>query len=424
MDGFSVGGVEKYQTDLMLRISKERFVVGAISVSEPPKNTKYIDELKKNGNPVYFVPPEEDGEYSFMYLVQELKKCVEDFQPDIIHSHHCSIRYAIVADLFIKNTYKLHTVHADAFLEAYFIGKQIKTPWYGKFQRLPFYNQDAIDAGIDKLVRGKYHGVNINLESKVYPKFLVEDARNDIFKGARMIEKAYKWFGVHPLAISESVKESVQMMYGLEEVDVILNGIDHVKYSTDALEKKTSDKVTTLIHVGRFDEGKNQELLINTMIEVVKTRKDIRLVLVGDGRFRLKLMKYALKNGVLDFIDFVGESNEVRKYLAQSDIFLMCSIGEGFCLAVVEAMAASLPVISVNIGAIKEIIENNVNGFLIEPNNPVKFAESIIALADDKKLQHAMGENGKRMAKKFTIDKAVSEYEMLYQDIYTNKLQK
>jgi len=102
----------------------------------------------------------------------------------------------------------------------------------------------------------------------------------------------------------------------------------------------------------------------------------------------------------------------------------MCSIGEGFCLAVVEAMAASLPVISVNIGAINEIIENKVNGFLIEPNNPVVFAKSIIALADDKKLQHDMGENGKRMAKKFTIDKAVKEYEMLYQDIFTNKLQK
>ncbi|NLI56859.1 glycosyltransferase family 4 protein, partial [bacterium] len=78
----------------------------------------------------------------------------------------------------------------------------------------------------------------------------------------------------------------------------------------------------------------------------------------------------------------IGEINNslVPEYLIESDIFVLPSLSEGFPVVVLEAMASGLPVVATNVGGLPEIIQENKNGFLVEPQNPRDLAKKILFL--------------------------------------------
>lgn len=188
--------------------------------------------------------------------------------------------------------------------------------------------------------------------------------------------------------------QSYAERYGAKRVTVIYNRVSSEQFANPR-ERDTGEGQAAkvrILSVGRMVRQKYQECLIRAMDGL-----DARLTLVGDGMLREHLMRVVgqlrLENRV-EFVRAVPHAEIVRYYHA-TDIFAIATHYEGFCIPVLEAMAAGLPVVASRVGAIEEIVGDA--GFLVE-NRPEAFRQAIDALVRDPGLRREMGEKARRRA--------------------------
>ena len=110
----------------------------------------------------------------------------------------------------------------------------------------------------------------------------------------------------------------------------------------------------------------------------------------------------------------LGQLKDGHKLMPAFDMFVLPSVKEGFPFAILEAMAAKLPIIATRVGAVPEIIENGKNGFILEPGNPEALAAKIKELTHNDRLRQEFSIQGHQtLLFKFSEDKMVREIEML-----------
>jgi len=139
-----------------------------------------------------------------------------------------------------------------------------------------------------------------------------------------------------------------------------------------------------------------------------------KLGIVGEGS-----SKNEIQNENKDLIEsgkliLYGKDMDIKKYLSAADIFVLPSLYEGFGIAILEAMAASLPIIASNVGGIPDLVENNVNGYLVEPGNSTKLYECINKLAVSSDIRNRMGRENIIKAELFTLEKMQKKFYELY----------
>lgn len=141
---------------------------------------------------------------------------------------------------------------------------------------------------------------------------------------------------------------------------------------------------------------------------------DFVFVVIGDGEER-KLYEFQIKeSGLQNKFFLIGRLEDAYKYLSALDVFVLPSVKEGFPWALIEAMSAKLPVIATNVGAVPEIIEDEKNGFIIEPRKPDQIAERIKLIVSDDHLRQELGiQAHQTVLFKFTLDKMIKQIEDL-----------
>ncbi len=142
-----------------------------------------------------------------------------------------------------------------------------------------------------------------------------------------------------------------------------------------------------------------------------------RLLVIGrdDGELET-LVSQAGKAGINANIQFLGERDEVQKILATSDMGILCSHQEGFSNAVLEGMAAGLPMVVTDVGGNSEAVIDEETGLVVPPRDSDKLGGAILRLARDSELRKRMGEAGrKRVEENFSLDKCVDNYARLYE---------
>lgn len=153
---------------------------------------------------------------------------------------------------------------------------------------------------------------------------------------------------------------------------VIPNPVDDSFLSTtahDKLEALRGD-CRVIINVGRLEPQKNQKLLIKAMIEIHKTYKEYRLHIYGEGNERTKLEELIQKNSADDYIFLMGRKQNILSELRNADMFVLSSDFEGMPNALLEAMAAGVPVISTDCPTgPRDLIGDDENGLLIPVND-------------------------------------------------------
>lgn len=158
-------------------------------------------------------------------------------------------------------------------------------------------------------------------------------------------KKRIKRYATHLLACS---KEAGEWLYG-EEVPVINNAIStsdfsfNLYYRNEVREKYCIGDNLLIGCVGRLDYQKNQAFLLEVLSEVVKLRKDVRLMLVGDGILRSELETKMKALSLEDYVIFAGQISNINKYYSAFDIFTLPSIFEGFGMVVIEALCSNCP---------------------------------------------------------------------------------
>ena len=208
--------------------------------------------------------------------------------------------------------------------------------------------------------------------------------------------------------------ESYASKYGAKDIAVIPNKVNTEQFAGNndchSQRLRKTDGIT-ILSVGRLVKQKYQECLIRAIQNL-----NVRLILIGDGVLRdhLKRMVRNLHlEGRVEFIRAVPHE-EIPRYYHAADIFAIATHYEGFCIPVLEAMAAKLPVVASRIGPIEEIVGDA--GFLVE-NRPEAFAGVLEKLVRDPRLRMHMGERARMRA--LTMDGHLMEEKekVLYQSL-------
>lgn len=147
---------------------------------------------------------------------------------------------------------------------------------------------------------------------------------------------------------------------------------------------------STLISIGSLEQQyKGIDTLIEALATLVAAGRRLRLVHVGDGRYRSQLQAYARQCAVADRVVFTGSvpaGEAVRQRLDAADLFVMPSRTEGLPRALIEAMARGLPAVGSTVGGIPELLTPE---FLVPPDDPARLADTIATVLDHPELMAA-----------------------------------
>ncbi|RYG75218.1 glycosyltransferase family 1 protein [bacterium] len=202
----------------------------------------------------------------------------------------------------------------------------------------------------------------------------------------------------------------------------IANGIDLTRYRQSG-SKDFDPQIPIVIAVGRISEQKNYSTAIEA-IHLLRNR-EFQFWIVGQDELNGQIHQQVLKLALANHVHFCGYQPDVPGLLERADIFLLTSRWEGFGLAVVEAMAAGLPVICSDVPGVREVavggggdgIGTPSSAFLIDPNSPDEIADRLAQLLDDPELRNSMGHRAKQRAQSFDISKTVADHLDLYRYI-------
>jgi glycosyltransferase involved in cell wall biosynthesis len=157
--------------------------------------------------------------------------------------------------------------------------------------------------------------------------------------------------------------------------------------------------------VARLAPVKNHVLLLNAMALLPA---EIHLVLVGDGPSRGSLEQAAAALGVLDRVHFAGELVTPVNLHQFFDVSVLCSLSEGFPNSIIEAMAASRPVIATPVGGVLDVVQEEVTGLLRPSDDPVAMAEAIARLRTDPAFRRRLGDTGRKfVSSRYSQDQVI-----------------
>ncbi len=226
-------------------------------------------------------------------------------------------------------------------------------------------------------------------------------------------------------AVSESLRSDTLRLFNIyNRIEVIYNFVDFEMQKDwndkDCIRETLANPDEKIItHVSNFRPVKR----INDVIKIfdkIQQKISAKLLMVGDGPEREQAERLAKELGIKDKILFLGKSDEVRKILCFSDLFLLPSETESFGLAALEAMAARTPVISSNTGGLPEVNLYGKTGFLSDVGEIDEMANNAIYILEDEDRLNQFKDKALSFSKNFTIEKILPQYEELYELVTKN----
>lgn len=222
------------------------------------------------------------------------------------------------------------------------------------------------------------------------------------------------------IAASVGIKNDLSGKFGLPEkmIDVIYNPVDIEEIEHLSREEVTHpwfhENVPILVSVGRLTKQKGYSYLISAF-SLVKQTLPCRLLIIGSGEDKGKLLQSVNELGLWNDIEFLGFQRNPFKYMARSDVFILSSLYEGFGNVIVEAMTLGLPVISSDCqSGPSEIIENKKNGVLVPVKDEKALAEAILDVLTNNVLRRYLCEGAKRRSHLFALSLIVEQYSNVF----------
>lgn len=227
----------------------------------------------------------------------------------------------------------------------------------------------------------------------------------------KIVLKSYKKKNVSFIAIAKDSQDYIQKNLPKRFKNNLLhNAIDTVRFSNSVNEKS----LDRLVIIGSLVDKKGQELAIEVINELHKRNRFVYLDILGDGPNRQNLSNQIAKYNLENFICLHGNVDHPEDFLARSTIYLHTAIYEPFGLVLIEAMASGLPVVCTNARGNVDIIENGVNGFLVDERDAVLIADKIEVLLKDSALRSLLSKNAKECSLNYDIKKYVDQLIDLY----------
>ena len=215
------------------------------------------------------------------------------------------------------------------------------------------------------------------------------------------------------VVVSKEIQKIFLEQYGFpkNKVAVIHNGI---LISQDRSKKQHND-VFVIGSAGRLFPVKDYPLMVEVAGEVLKETKGIRFDLAGDGpelnEIRLHIQKYNLEK----FFILRGQVSDMDAFYQGLDLYLNTSVHEGIPMSVLEAMVRGIPVIAPKVGGFEEIIDDGIQGLLVENRDPKDFAERCMAIYKNDLLRKQMGLAAReKIVQSLSMERMAQQYHEIY----------
>ena len=232
------------------------------------------------------------------------------------------------------------------------------------------------------------------------------------------------------LAVSQGVKDYLLQEIGLDpaKIRVAPNGVDVAALDAarpgDAVRRDLGlpEGLAVIGLVGRLDHwGKGHKELFTAMAQL-RERHPVHALIVGGGRRKDEVRALAAGLGLADAVHFLGQRQDVPDLLNAMDIFVLPSYSEGVSLALLEAMAAGLPVIATAVGGLPEVVTDGETGLLIPPRDAAALARALARLLDDPDGAKALGDRARQHVRAhYSLDRLGREINEIYEELVEEK---
>jgi glycosyltransferase involved in cell wall biosynthesis len=230
------------------------------------------------------------------------------------------------------------------------------------------------------------------------------------------------------IAVSGGIKNDLIKVFHLHDnkIEVIYNPVDLKEIQISSRETADHewfhDEIPVIISVGRLTKQKGYPYLIKAF-SLARRSLPCRLMILGEGEDKERLVEMARQSGVDRDIEFMGFRENPFPYMAKASLFVLSSLYEGFGNVIVEAMSLGLPVISTECpSGPSEIIDDKKNGILVPVKDERALARAINEVLTDKALRERLGMEAKLKSEVFALEKIMKDYGRVFSENSSSSL--
>lgn len=176
-------------------------------------------------------------------------------------------------------------------------------------------------------------------------------------------------------------------------------------------------RTSYFFYAAELNKNKHQDLLLKSLAEVAKNTSSIRLLLAGKGPLMDKYKRLAEQLKVDHLVDFLGHRNNVFRILPMCDVVAASSYREGLPVNIMEAMACAKPIVATKNRGHTELVIHGQNGFLVDPDDYLSLAESVLRLYENPDLRQMMGNKSREFVSRFSLSNVYPQLTRLYEKV-------
>ncbi|MCD6383595.1 MAG: glycosyltransferase family 4 protein [Thermoplasmata archaeon] len=235
---------------------------------------------------------------------------------------------------------------------------------------------------------------------------------------------------VESISEEEAVRRrGVENIYGRMyrvPAGVDINSFKPQNYDEGVFEKYGIEEGLRLLTVTRLAGRKGMDLLLRSFSMVRKEMENVALVIVGEGPQERALKRLARRLRIENSVHFIGSVpfEDLKKLYATSDLFVFHSRWEGQGLVILESMASGTPCVSSNVGGVREMIRQGVDGYYVEVGDIEGMAERVLELLKDEEKREEMARLGmKRIRSEWSWQRIAERYDVIYRDVLDDDIE-
>lgn len=216
-----------------------------------------------------------------------------------------------------------------------------------------------------------------------------------------------------------------------KRAEVIYNSVDVEEFKSDNKKRfeireyygfRDADFVMGM--AGRLTEEKGQLALLKVLLPILEKEPKYKILIAGDekvhpeSKYTEQIISFIKKNDLGRNVILTGFLEDMNGFYNAVDLFLLPSFREPFGRVLIEAMATETPVIASRVGGVPEVVDHEINGYLIQPGDVDSWRKGINDLANDNLLRCQLGESGrKKVIEKFTLHHTTSKIVSIYNEL-------
>jgi L-malate glycosyltransferase len=238
----------------------------------------------------------------------------------------------------------------------------------------------------------------------------------------RMVNGLLGRLGAQIFAVSHSLREHM-IGEGLPagRIGVIHNGIDAgpspaPTARADARQRLgLSPSAEVLGTVARLDPVKDFDTMLESIALLRQARPGVKLVVLGDGPERKRLESVIRAKGLEETVVLAGHRSDARMLLPAFDVYVNTSLSEGISIAILEGMAAALPVVATNVGGNPEVVDDGRSGLLVAARSSRQIADASARFLESLEARRSFGDTGRnRVVTNFAFNRMADAYWQAY----------